>query len=276
MTKQSQSEIRETEEELILSAQNAVSRCNWVIGECGFKWTKKYAKGRTDADFAALVGLSGDQVYQRRRVWETFSDVRDQYPSLKWSHFYVAMSWDDAPECLNWSEENEATVAEMKAWRRSVRGEDLTQEAAPDDWAGDPAVSFVPSEPTPVRDPESFGGTGGQPSGNRPQSGSGVRENSELVAGVARESEPPDDGYTPYRSGAASPAPKEGTADVAVAEKPQPTADQLIKRMTSTLERINKAFTPELTKGFRKLPEKQRDRFIKAVGELSSKAAELM
>ena len=37
--------------------------------------------------FGAMVGLSSDQVYQRRRVWETFGDVSESYPSLKWSHF---------------------------------------------------------------------------------------------------------------------------------------------------------------------------------------------
>ena len=103
----------DSEEQIISRAQSAVSQCNWVVGECAAAWTEKYAKGRTDADFAALVGLSADQIYQRRRVAETFADVRESFPSLKWSHYYVALKWDDAPECLQWAEENEATVAEM-------------------------------------------------------------------------------------------------------------------------------------------------------------------
>ena len=64
----------------------------------------RFARGRTDADFAQLVGLSADQVFQRRRVWETFADVYSGYPALKWSHFYVAVAWDDAAECLQWAQ----------------------------------------------------------------------------------------------------------------------------------------------------------------------------
>src|SRR5207249_5275272 len=98
------------------------------------------------ADFGELVGMSGDQVYQRRRVWETFADVQVQYASLKWSHFYIAVTWDDAAECLNWANDNDATIAEMKAWRRLQHGEDVTT-APPEDgdtvpWGGDGASAF--------------------------------------------------------------------------------------------------------------------------------------
>ena len=120
--------VAESEEHLISVARDAVSQCNWVVGECATKWTKKYAKGRTDADFGQMVGLSGDQIYQRRRVWETFGKSVTNYTNLKWSFFYVALNWDDATKCLNWADENEATVAEMRAWRRAQNGEDLFSE----------------------------------------------------------------------------------------------------------------------------------------------------
>ena len=118
-----------SEDQLVDRARSALSQCNWVIGECAVAWTEKYSRGRTDADFGSMIGLSGDQVYQRRRVWETFSDVHEGYPGLKWSHFYVALNWDDAAECLGWANEMEATIAEMKAWRRARHGEDLTTPA---------------------------------------------------------------------------------------------------------------------------------------------------
>ena len=122
----------ETEQELISAARLAISNCNWTVGECASQWTERYAKGRTDADFGELVGLSGDQIYQRRRVWESFADVRDDYAELKWSHFYVGLTWTDSAECLAWAKENKATVAEMKAWRRMQHGEDLTIDAEAD------------------------------------------------------------------------------------------------------------------------------------------------
>jgi hypothetical protein len=262
--------VAESEDELITTAQQAVSQSNWVVGECAAKWTKKYAKGRTDSDFGALVGLSGDQVYQRRRVWESFSDVKDQYPPLRWSHFYVALNWDDAPECLAWAVENEATVSEMRAWRRAQRGEDLTAEPIPEDWADDPHVAFVPSEPTAVRDPATFGAAGERGDSKKGTSG----ERSEAVAGVARGSDGSD--YAPFRSTAGSPAPKADESTVITAPKPAPSAEQLLKRMTSTLERINRDLTPELLAQLKRLPEKQRNRFSKSAAEFTSKVAELL
>src|SRR5690606_18457203 len=95
-TSTAMSNVKETEDQLIQRAQQALSRCNWEIGDCAAAWTKRLARGRTDADFGALIGLSGDQVYQRRRVWETFNDVHERYGELKWSHFYAALNWDDA------------------------------------------------------------------------------------------------------------------------------------------------------------------------------------
>jgi hypothetical protein len=79
-------DVKETEDQLVQRAQQALSRCNWEIGDCAAAWTKRFARGRADADFGALIGLSGDQVYQRRRVWETFHDVYERYGELKWSH----------------------------------------------------------------------------------------------------------------------------------------------------------------------------------------------
>jgi len=119
------SKSRESEEQLISISRNAVSRVNWEIGEAASKWMQRFSRGRGDAEFGALVGLTGDQIFQRRRVWEAFGADRDRYPGLLWSFFYAALNWDDADECLLWANEVDATVAEMRAWRRAQRGEDL-------------------------------------------------------------------------------------------------------------------------------------------------------
>ena len=120
---------QESEAQIVARAKEAITRCNWTLGECAAAWTRKYAKGRTDAAFAELVGLSPEQVYQRRRVFETFGDVKHDCPKLSWSHFYVALTWDDAADCLSWADSMEATVAEMRAWRRAQHGEDLSAPA---------------------------------------------------------------------------------------------------------------------------------------------------
>lgn len=261
-------DVRETEQELVTKAQDAVSQCNWVVGECAAKWTTKYARGRTDADFATLVGLSPDQVYQRRRVWETFGDVYSNYPALKWSHFYVALNWDDAPECLQWAEENEATVAEMKAWRRAIRGEDAAEDATHDEWAAPIGVAYVPESPTAVRDPDSFREGGSRAGTEIRTAGNGASaEYAGTVTGFARESDMSED-ETPRRAG--------GEGGTSTSDRPGVSAEQLFARMTSTLERMTKALTPDLMDGYSRLPQKLRTRFEKAVEEFTAKAEELV
>jgi hypothetical protein len=265
-----------SEEQLISRAQDAVSHCRWVVGECAAQWTKRYSRGRTDADFALSVGLSPDQVFQRRRVWERFAKDREEYHKLKWSHFYSALNWDDAVECLLWAEENEATVAEMKAWRRARRGEDLN-EPADDELFAAGAVSFVPTELQPVLDPS--GEAGGRNGG--PRSSNGAESTNDRLVGVARQmdGEGTGDAYSPYRADAmtvpSNGAGAGGATSAATSSEPVST-EQLVRKMTSQFERFAKIMTPAFAKEFRQLPEGTRSKFLKVVAELSSKAADLM
>ena len=258
---------KETEEALIQRAQDALNQCNWVIGECAATWTEKYAKGRTDADFGARIGLSGDQIYQRRRVWETFSDVYEEYPKLKWSHFYAALNWDDSAECLQWADEMQATIAEMKAWRRAQRGEDLTEQAE-EDPAAESAVEYISAKAGFVRDPDDFDDerspNGSRPSGERPPWEES--ESSSTVSTAARETE---GNYAPFGEGA------RGTAPTAVADKPKPSTEQTFARLASALERVDKTLTPDVLDHFKDVSPKVRQRFQAALKNLSSKTAGL-
>ncbi len=254
----------ETEEQLILRAQQALSRCNWEIGECAARWTEKYARGRTDADFGALIGLSGNQVYQRRRVWETFADVHDAYPNLKWSHFYAALNWEDAAECLQWANDLGATVAEMKAWRRAQRGEDLGQrsevEEPPFDLEDEP--HFLPVGSGLVRDvaagdPPQVRGEGGR------RGSAGERE--AVATAVAREAE--GDDYAPFGKRARGPAPRAGAAAA------PPLA--ILKRLTATLEKVDAALTPAVVEIFPEAPPEVQQRFLSALESLSVKVRRL-
>lgn len=257
----------ETEEQLITRAQGALSHCNWELGECAAKWTRKYARGRTDADFGALIGLSGDQVYQRRRVWETFSDVSGSYPKLKWSHFYAALTWDDAAECLQWAADIEATVAEMKAWRRAQHGEDLSEAPESGEWdqaPGAASLELLPVEAGLVRDPATFG------SGSARRGGTGGRERDvPTVAGAAREA---GDDYAPFGKGARGRA---GEGETAIAGREAPSAEHVLKRIITALERCDAALTPSVLEQFPSAPVKQRRRLLAAIEGLNSKAAGL-
>ncbi len=258
----------ESEADLVARAQEAVSQCYWVVGECAAQWTRRYSRGRTDADFGALVGMSADQIFQRRRVWETFGSVRDQFSQLKWSHFYAALPWEDAEVCLRWAEELQATVAEMKAWRRAQHGEDLTVESPEED---ELTSIGAPWETVPVQDPAEFGRSTGAVRGPADAAG----ELNPALVGVARQLEPGDSGYAPFRQGAAQPAATGTEAQAGPAAGMPPSTHQLVKRMTSTIERCVKVLTPEFAREYRTLPEPVRHRLIDVVEELSRALAQI-
>ena len=267
-----ESKVHESEEQLVSRAQEAVSQCRWVVGECAAKWTERYARGRTDADFASLIGLTADQIYQRRRVWETFAGVRGEFTTLKWSHFYASLNWDDAADCLRWAEETRSTVAEMRAWRRAQRGEDLTIDAADDE-----AVGRIPAVTDFVREPaeDESADFDSEIGAGRPATG----DARAVLAGLPRQSgagegETGDD-YTPFHSGAITPPARDERAEVAAGAPEPPTTEQHVRRMTNSLERFVKVMTPQFRREFRKLPAEVKERFHQAVGELTSHVAEL-
>ena len=75
--------------------------------------------------------------------------------------------------------------------------------------------------------------------------------------------------YAPFREDAATPAPRDDTP------RPEPTTEQLVKRMTTAIERCHGAMTPQFCRQFAKLPEKTRLRFLKSVELLTAKSAAL-
>lgn len=264
-----------TEQDLIRIAQNALSRCNWVVGRCAADWTQRYSRGRTDADFAQMVGLSADQVYQRRRVWETFGDVVDDYPSLRWSHFYIALNWDDAPECLQWADENGATVAETRAWRRAMRGEELDDTADESTLGDDPSIGRLATISAAVRDPDESDRSERSWSDrerDRSQSDDDVPFVAGTVSSANRETPGGESDYAPFRKDAGSKPAGESHDESAHDEKP---AGQIAKRVISTLERVVSVLTPQIVAAFRSLPEKERQRLVTAVQTLADRVTAL-
>lgn len=257
-------EANETEQQLIATAQSSISNCNWTVGECAAKWTQRFSRGRTDADFGAMIGLSGDQIYQRRRVWESFSDVRTNFAQLKWSHYYVSLTWTDSAECLAWAEENEASVAEMRAWRRMQHGEDLTVEAEAEIDNGVHELGF--GDTILHRTPEEFGESDGVRSTS--DSLDEMDESGDRADGVSA-----GDGYAPFRSDAGSAPPKDiGDGPVGAQGL---TPELAIKRMISLIERCSRLLTEQVIEEFSDLPEKLRIRLTTAVENLNDKVGGL-
>lgn len=253
-----------SEPALVSLAQQAVSRCNWVVGECASAWTQRYAKGRTDADFGLLVGLSGDQVYQRRRVWDAFHDEYEKFPELKWSHFYVSINWDDAVDCLHWAAENEATVAEMKAWRRAVRGEDMTEDAPPDAFAGDPAAMLMVPAAVEVHD---F--TDGDAPFDADQSGN-------RAAARDQESGRAETAYAPYRKDAAAvPGEQQPEMGNSNGGNRELSPDQFLRRMTRALQRMTTSLNPQVLQELREAPYEVRAELMDALADFQATVAGL-
>jgi hypothetical protein len=140
-------------------------------------------------------------------------------------------------------------------------------------------ISFLPTENTIVVEPgdaiadsiqpDSVSTTAEAGSGSQATIPMAAREVDEKTKGSG------DSDYAPFRQGAMSPPPKEESS-VAVAERPHTSVSQTVKRMTTTLQRCQQVLTPEFIEEYRQLPEKVRNRFIRAVGELSSKVSELL
>lgn len=235
-----------TEDELIDRARTTLSGCHWFVGECASIWTERFARGRSDAAFGELIELSADQVYQRRRVWETFADVRGEYSALSWSHFYAALTWEDSAECLAWASEMEATVAEMRAWRRAAHGEDLSIEA---DEEADQHERF----------PES------------------VAACAPVEAPVAPSVKRDQGEYAPFRTGASAPVSdrRETAGRVPAATPETPPIEMLARRVLHNLLLCLRALADTTPEAFSRIPEPLDLELIDAARQLYDRISEL-
>jgi len=156
----------ETEQQLVERIKNMNSQTAWSVGAMISRL--KHDHGLTDEQIASRTELSREVVTQRRTVWESFGDCNSSY-KLSWTHFREAVAWDDAPECLQWADEMQASVAEMKAWRRSQHGEDLTEQEEYAPWSeqGPPTERETPldvaAEETPKQHSSNIRATFEQP-----------------------------------------------------------------------------------------------------------------
>lgn len=140
-------EAEVTEQQLIDMAADAVRQSNWTIGEAASKWTERYSAGRTDAEFAELIGSSQPVVNTSRRMHERFYSRRNKH-NFKWTQWRELLSWPDADECLDWAEATDATFVEMNAWRNVRCGASTALGQAPSQQAPEPHERIVyPSEP---------------------------------------------------------------------------------------------------------------------------------
>ncbi|MGZ0172945.1 MAG: hypothetical protein ACKVHE_25705 [Planctomycetales bacterium] len=132
-------QAEETEKQIVALAKAAIAKesdCKWSVGRLAHEWTERFAKGRTDGDFAELVGLSRRAVQHRRQVYEAYGDVWNSSSKLTWTHYRETLDWSDAEEWLAEADKHGWSVATMKSQREEVtvgaEAVDLTADVTSD------------------------------------------------------------------------------------------------------------------------------------------------
>ncbi len=112
-----------------------ISQTNWEKGRIIFEWRRALAdSGAAASAYADEVwsqrvgGVTPQHVGRLRRVYQRFGEVKDQYPGIFWSHFQVALDWEDAEMWLEGAVQNGWSVAKMRTVRAETLG--LSQQEA--------------------------------------------------------------------------------------------------------------------------------------------------
>lgn len=196
-----------TEVQLVELSRMALNACHFTIGAAASIWCTKYARGRTDADFGRLIGMTADQIYERRRVWERFgvSGLYRNFPGLDWSHYRINIARPDAPAILEWAADNKATIDTVRVYRRQLDGKDLNTPDDDDDiddidsnfGVVPPPVkrNTTPAEPITSAGPEVHDALEGTPDRD-------PAETKPTTSGDATD-------YSPFRKDAATPPERE-------------------------------------------------------------------
>lgn len=122
-------ESDETSAPFIGKWNRLISRTNWEKGRIICQWREalieagRAAHEYSDEAWAARVGgISAQHVGRLRRVWQRFGSSFEQFDGLYWSHFLVAMDWEDAEMWLEGAAQSGWSVSQMRAQRWEALG----------------------------------------------------------------------------------------------------------------------------------------------------------
>jgi hypothetical protein len=134
-----------------------VSQTNWEKGQIISQWRAALieagapASQYSDEAWARRVGgVTASHVGRLRRVYEAFADTYQTYRGLYWTHFLVALDWDDAPLWLEGAAQSGWSVSAMRQQRWEATGADEATRASESNLAAtdvdedfDEAVNFT-------------------------------------------------------------------------------------------------------------------------------------
>jgi hypothetical protein len=108
-----------------------ISSTNWEKGRIISQWRGALvdagaaATEFSDEAWAKRVGgVTASHVGRLRRVYDVFGDSHETYQGLYWTHFLIALDWDDAPLWLEGAAQSGWSVAQMRTQRWEATGGD--------------------------------------------------------------------------------------------------------------------------------------------------------
>ncbi len=114
-----------------------VSQTNWEKGQIISQWRAALiesgapASQYSDEAWARRVGgVTASHVGRLRRVYEAFGDTYQTYRGLYWTHFLVALDWDDAPLWLEGAAQSGWSISAMRQQRWEATGADEATRAS--------------------------------------------------------------------------------------------------------------------------------------------------
>ena len=117
-----------------------VSRTNWEKGHIICLWREALVEAGasayecSDEAWAMRVGgVSAGHVGRLRRVWQRFGATFDGFEGLYWTHFLVAMDWDDAEMWLEGAAQSGWSVSQMRGQRWEALGAPDEEKPTDDD-----------------------------------------------------------------------------------------------------------------------------------------------
>ncbi len=112
-----------------------VSQTNWAKGGIIGQWRQSLIdSGAVVTDYSdeawagRVGGVTASHVGRLRRVFDRFGDQYETYPQLSWTHFLVAMEWDDAAMWLQGASDGRWSVSVMRRGRWEAGGGDPNEQ----------------------------------------------------------------------------------------------------------------------------------------------------
>jgi hypothetical protein len=127
-----------------------ISSTNWEKGRIISQWRGALvdagaaATEFSDEAWARRVGgVTASHVGRLRRVYDAFADSYQSYQGLYWTHFLVALDWDDAPLWLEGAAQSGWSVSQMRNQRwEAIGGDESSRPDASELASGDVDEDF--------------------------------------------------------------------------------------------------------------------------------------